>query len=196
MSNVVKNDVVKKAAYDKSVAKINNIDTSGFVLKTKYDSDKAKPEKEIPDTSKLVKKSDFNAKISELENKISSISGLVKTAVLTALENKIPSVKILVKKIDYDTKVSGMEKKITDHNHDKYIVSPEFNKITAENFVARLAQANLISKTDFDGKLSSLNRKINSNKLKHLHVENQLKKLKTFDSRYFRGKSHFEDDGT
>ena len=79
---------------------------------------------------------------------------------------------MLVKKIDYDTKVSGLEKKITDHNHDKYIASPEFNKITAENFVARLAQANLISKTDFDGKLSS---KINSNKLKHLLVKNQLK---------------------
>ena len=182
--------------YDKSVAKINNIDTSGFVLKTKYDSDKAKPEKKIPDTSKLVKKSDCNAKISELENKMSSISGLVKTSVLTAVENKIPSVKMLVKKIDYDTKVSGLEKKITDHNHDKYIASPEFNKITAENFVARLAQANLISKTDFDGKLSSLNRNINSNKLKNLHVENQLKKLETFDSIYFRGKSHFEDDGT
>ena len=47
MSNVVKNDVVKRAVYDKSVAKINNIDTSGFVLKNKYDSDKEKPEKKF-----------------------------------------------------------------------------------------------------------------------------------------------------
>ena len=39
-------------------------------------------------------------------------------------------------------------------------------------------------------------KKINSNKTKHLIVENQLKKLETFDSIYFRGKSHFEDDGT
>ena len=172
LSNVVKNEVVKKTVYDKLVAKVNNIDTSGFVLKTKYNANKTELEKKIPDTSKLVKKSDCNAKISELENKISSISGLVKTSVLTAVENKIPTVKTLVKKIDYHTKVSELEKKITDHNHDKYIVSPEFNKITAENFVARLAQANLISKTDFDGKLSS---KINSNKLKHLLVKNQLK---------------------
>ena len=37
LSDVVKNDVVKKAAYDKLVAKVNSIDTSGFVLKTKYD---------------------------------------------------------------------------------------------------------------------------------------------------------------
>ena len=44
--------------------------------------------------------------------------------------------------------------------------------------------------------LSSLNWKITSNKTKHLLVENELEKLETFDSIYFRGKSHFEDDGT
>ena len=70
LSNVVKNEVVKKTVYDKLVAKVNNIDTSGFVLKTKYDADKTELEKKIPDTSKLVKKSDYKAKISELENKI------------------------------------------------------------------------------------------------------------------------------
>ena len=42
----------------------------------------------------------------------------------------------------------------------------------------------------------SLNRKFTSNKTKHLLVENQLEILETFDSIYFRGKSHFEDDGT
>ena len=60
----------------------------------------------------------------------------------------------------------------------------------------RLAQANLITKTDFDAKLSSLNRKITSNKSKHLLVENELNKLKTFDSSYYNGKSYFEEDGT
>ena len=49
---------------------------------------------------------------------------------------------------------------------------------------------------DFDAKLSSLNRKITANKTKHLLVEIELKKLKTFDSSYFIGKSHFEEDGT
>ena len=44
-SNVVNNDVVKKAVYDKLVAKVNNIDTSGFNLKTKYDTDKSELEK-------------------------------------------------------------------------------------------------------------------------------------------------------
>ena len=52
-----------------------------------------------------------------------------------------------------------------------------------------------MTKTDFDAKLSSLNRKITSNKSKHLLVVNELKKLKTFDSDYFRGKSYFEEDG-
>ena len=42
----------------------------------------------------------------------------------------------------------------------------------------------------------SLNRKITANKSKNLLVENELNKLKTFDSSYFIGKSHFEEDGT
>ena len=81
----------------------------------------------------------------------------------------------LKKKTDYDKKISELEKKITDHNHDKYITTPEFNKLNAENFAAKLAQADLIKKTDFDAKLSNLNRKITSNKTKHLLVENELK---------------------
>ena len=42
--------------YDKLVAKVNSIDTSGFVLKSKYDTDKSEVENETPDTSGLVKK--------------------------------------------------------------------------------------------------------------------------------------------
>ena len=42
LSDVVKNDVVKKTVYDKLVAKVNNINTSDFVLKTKYQTDKTK----------------------------------------------------------------------------------------------------------------------------------------------------------
>ena len=50
LSNVVKNEVVKMTAYDKLVANVNNIDTSGFISKTKYDADKTELEKKIPDT--------------------------------------------------------------------------------------------------------------------------------------------------
>ena len=56
LSHVVKNDVVKKTVHDKLVAKVNIIDTTAFVLKTKYDIDKAELEKKIPDTSGIVKK--------------------------------------------------------------------------------------------------------------------------------------------
>ena len=63
LSNVVKNDVVKKAVYDKLVAKVNNIDTTEFALKTTYDTDKSDLEKKIsnadkkiPDTSEIAKK--------------------------------------------------------------------------------------------------------------------------------------------
>ena len=41
LSDVIKNDVAKKTVYDELVAKVNNIDTSGFVLKTKYNTDKS-----------------------------------------------------------------------------------------------------------------------------------------------------------
>ena len=85
-------------------------------------------------------------------------------------------------KTDYCTKITKFEKKLTNHNHDQYITTPEFNTLAASVFNARLAEANLITKTDFDTKLSSLNRKVTSNKSKHLLVENELKKLKTFDS--------------
>ena len=67
--------------------------------------------------------------------------------------------------------------------------------MAANAFNTRLAQTNRIPKTYFDAKLSSRNRKITSNKTKHLHVENELKKLKIFDSSYFIGKSYFEEDG-
>ena len=51
LSDLLKNDVAKKTVYDKLVAKVNNIDTSGFVLNTKYDTDKSELENKIPDTS-------------------------------------------------------------------------------------------------------------------------------------------------
>ena len=149
--------------YDKLVAKVNNIDTSGFVLKAKYDTDKSELENKIPDTSGLVKKTDYNAKITEIEGKIPSISGLATNAALTAVENKIPGVSSLLKKTDYNTKISEIEKEITDH--DKDITTPEFTMLSAEVFDERLKHANLITKTDFDDKRKSQNKKNNSLKM-------------------------------
>ena len=196
LSDVVKNYVVKKTVYDKLVAKVNNIDTSDFVLKTKYQTDKTELENKIPDTSGLVKKTDYNTKITEIEDKIPDTSNLATKTALTTVENKRPDVSGLVKKEDYNTKITEIENKINNHIHDKYITTSEFNNLAADVFNARLAQANLITKTDFDAKLSRINRKITENKTKNLLVENELNKLKTFDSSYFIGKSHFEEDGT
>ena len=77
---------------------------------------------------------------------------------MTAVEHKIPSISNLVKKTDYNTKITEIEKKLTDHNHDKYITTTEFNKLATDTFNA--VQSNLVKKTDFDNKLSDLNRKI------------------------------------
>ena len=167
-------DAVKKAVYDQLGAKVNNIDNSVFVLKTKYQTDKAELEKKIPDVTDFFKKT----KLTELESKIRDVSSSATTNALNAVGNKIPSVSSLVKKTDYHTKITEVEKKHTNHDHDKYITTPEFNTLAASVFDARLAQANLITKTDFDAKLSSLNRKITSNKSKSSLVENELKKAK------------------
>ena len=60
LSDVVKNDVVKKTVYDQLAAKINNIDTNDFVLKTKYQTDKTEWDKKIPDVTDFVKKAKLN----------------------------------------------------------------------------------------------------------------------------------------
>ena len=87
LSDVVKNDDVKKAVYDTLVAKVNSIDTSGFFKKNKHDRDKSEIENKIPDTSGLVKKTDYNAEITELKNKIPDVSGLATKSASTAIEN-------------------------------------------------------------------------------------------------------------
>ena len=67
--------------YDKLVTKVNNINTSGFVLKNKYTSNKSDLEKKISDTEKKNhdtsrpnKKTDYNVKITEIEGNLPGIS--------------------------------------------------------------------------------------------------------------------------
>ena len=106
LSDIVKHDVVKKDVYDKLVAKVNNIDTSEFVLKTKYDTNKSESENKIPDASGLVKKTDYNTKFTEIEGKIPDVTNLATKASLTTVENKTSNVSNLVTKTDYDKKVT------------------------------------------------------------------------------------------
>ena len=157
LSDVVKIDVVKKSEYKKLVAKVDNIDTSVFVLTTKYDKDKSELENKIPDTSGLTKKTDYNTKIAEIEGKVPDVTNLATKA---DVENKISDVSNLVKKTDYDTKVTGIENKLNNHNHGKYITTLGFNILGADVFNVRLAQANLITKTDFDANFGVLTEKL------------------------------------
>ena len=82
LSNVVKSDVVKKTEYDKLVSKVNGIDTTNFVSKTKYKKDG----------------SNFEDKISKIDKKILDVSDLVKKSALTAVESKIPDISGLARK--------------------------------------------------------------------------------------------------
>ena len=152
-------------------------------------------QKTFPDTSGLVKKTDYNTKITDLANKIPDVCNLATKIALTTVENKIPSVSSLVKKTDYDTKITEIENKLNNHNHDKYIDAQEFNNLATNVFNARLSQANLVTKTNIDNTVSSLNSKIAENKTKNEYIENELKKQKKIDFGYFIGKSHFEEDG-
>ena len=92
----------------------------------------------------------FFPKLTKLENRIPDVGNVAIKNALKVVENKIPSVSNLVKKTNYETKISELEKKVTDHNHDKYVTTPEFNTSAANVFNARLAKANLITKKDFD----------------------------------------------
>ena len=89
LTNVVNNEVVKKTVYNKLTAKVNNIDTSRFVLRSKYDTDKSSLEKRISDTDK---------KIPNIRNFF-----------LITLGNNLPNVSNLVKRTDYDAKISGIK---------------------------------------------------------------------------------------
>ena len=91
LSNVVKNDVVKKTEYN---AKIKNI------------------EHKIPDIANLATKTTPNAKINEVKGEILSITNLATTAALTAVENKIHNVSNFIKNTDYNTKINEIEKKM------------------------------------------------------------------------------------
>ena len=87
------------------------------------------------------------------------------------IDKKILDVTNLVKKTDFNTKVTEIEGKIPD-------------------------VSNLVKNTDLDTKLKKISDRVTKNKAKHLLVENELKNLQKFDSAYFTGKSHFEEDST
>ena len=157
-------NVVKKTDYNTLKNKVDTIDTSKFVSRTKFTTDTNalddkiyKVEKKIPDISGLATKSSVTRLITEQEDytdkvkkKIPDISGLASKTELTAVENKIPDVSGLAAA----STLTAVENKIPD--------------VTS-----------LITKTDFDAKLKNISDRVTNNKSKDLLLDNELKKLKT-----------------
>ena len=112
----------------------------------------------------------------DVHKKVLDTRCLVTTPVLTTkfseIVNKTPDTSSLVTTTVPNTKISQVEKKIP--GHAKYINTPEFNKLTAKSFTARLKKVNLVTKADFDNQLISFNRTITSNKTKYLKVQKTL----------------------
>ena len=106
--------------------------------------------------------------------KISDTSGLVTTTAL-------------------NTKISEVKDRVPDHS--KYITTQELNKLTAENVAARLTQANLVNKTDFDNKLIRFNRKYTSSKTKYLKVIGKLNSLPAKDYDLISDRMYFTSNG-
>ena len=163
LSNVVKNDVVKKTTYNTLKNEGDAIDTSKCVSRTKFSTDTNalgdkidKVEKKIPDVSSLESKRNVTTlvknlinRIDEVKKKIPDVSGLASKTELTAVENNIPDVSGLAT----TSALTAVENKIPD--------------ITS-----------LITKTDFDTKLKSVNDRVTNNKSKDILLDNELKKLK------------------
>ena len=78
-----------------------------------------------------------------------------------------------------NAKISEVRNKI--FYNSKYITSQVFNKLNAENFEAKLKQADLVNKTYFDNKLTSFNKQISSKKSKHLEFQKKLNSLTAND---------------
>ena len=114
--------------------------------------------KKNPKVIDFVKKS----KRTELENKIPDVSNLATKIALTAVENNIPSVSSLVKKKQTITqKLLKLKRNLLIITMTSILL---LQSLAADIFNPRLAQGNLTTKTNFDDKLSNLNRKITANK--------------------------------
>ena len=179
LTDVVKYCVVKSDVHNAIIKDIEHKipDITNLATNTTLHSKVNEVEKKMPSITNLVTNASFNAKINEVKSEIPSITDLATTAALTTVENKIL-------------------------DHSKYILAPELSKLTAETFTAGLKQllatkgdiADFVKMTDCHDKLKTLNKKVNSNKSKHLLDEKELKKihdkiekLQIYDSSLFIG---------
>ena len=153
-------DVGKLENVPVDLKKLSDVVDGEVAKNTKFNTLKTKInnlEKEIPDATTLIHINQYNTDNKNLEKKIETMI------------KKISDTIGLVTATVLNTNISEVENKIPDNS--KYITTQEFNKLTAENFAARLKQPNLVNKTDSDNKLTSFNKRITSNITKHLQVQ-------------------------
>ena len=166
LSNVVKNDVVKKTDYNVKITKTENKipDISNLSTKTALNT----VENKIPNTSGLVKKTDYNAKITEIEGKIPNISNLATKNALTTFENKIPDVSGLATKTTL-TAVGNKINRLTNLSNTVPDISTLIKKSDYDTKIAEI-EIKYVSNTGFDSKLAQGNViiKINLQKCKNL----------------------------
>ena len=161
LSNVAKNDVVKKTDCNKLVTIVDTIDTS-FVKKTGYNTKITEIEDKIHDSSSFVQKTDYNTKITEMEDKISNTS---KSATITALataENKIRDTSNLATK----TALTTVENKMPD--------------------ISNLATKSTL--TALENKIPDINSLVKKN---ITNIENNVRQLQAYDLSYFKSKQYF-----
>ena len=130
LSDVVKNEVVKKTEHNAKIKDIEDemLDIINLPINTALNSKINAVKDETPSINNVATNDGLKAKIYEVKEKIPSITNLATTTAFTAVESKIPNVSNLIKKIDYNTEISE-NKIVTVHYHDKYIATSEFNKL-------------------------------------------------------------------
>ena len=141
LSDVVKNDAIKKDTYNAKIKRIEDKipDITNLATNTTLNAKIYGVTKKITSITNLATSTTaLNAKTKDGKNKIPNIASLATTTTaLTAVENEIPNASNLVKKTDYNTKVSKTENKITTAQcQDKCITTQGFNKLTSEKFAA------------------------------------------------------------
>ena len=123
----------------------------------------------VIDTTKFVSRTKYENIGSDLEKKISDVDK--KYLVLVAW----------LKETDFNAKIIEVEDKIS-------IITGLATNSTLTTVANKIPDiSSLVKNTDYDAKLKTISDRVASNKTKHLLVENELKKLKTFDPSFFKG---------
>ena len=132
LSNVFKNEIFKKPAYNTLKNKVDAIDTSKFVSRTKFTTDTNtldhkidKVKKKIPDISGLASKTE----LTDIGNKIPNVSSLATISALTAVDNKIPDITSLITKTDFDTKLKSVSDRVTNNKSKNILLDNELKKL-------------------------------------------------------------------